>query len=1151
MSEVAVSASVLDDYIGSETDFILRIKNRLTFLASTGTPVLGESSGAEDFFFDVPCTVSGGQIHADAFTLHSTTNALTAPPDGDGEDVFFHYRFDLHTTDGKYHSTLYKRIQVPPTPNPTTLAALIAFNEPPPIPASLLASIYAFIANLLANLAKATELLFGMVRLSVPADDPDDPIAVGINDPIITAGSSGNETDTYRSNPAFGTLAAAIAAATGNTLAFTAEQPITVDTVLPRDIRTRVGGLGKFNISSTKTLTIENLIETAVKLYVGPGKLIRKNAASLPMSNWTGPFGQPTTLNGGINNSVVSITVADGTIGGTAPFYRSINSEAILVTGIAGNVWTVQRGVDGTSASSHSNAAPVRAYITTKMWEGMTDSASIVGGVDIIAPPGHWATTGNINAISCATIKGSGGHPDSVLGTTFWQIADNTSTFNIGDSRYCAFEDLTIDCTEMTNAKCVDIAGTGSVALHPSFNRVTLRGGTIGMDCRDTLGNYSFLVINLTVTNSIFIGQTVSCFHSNIPNTSYNFDTISFTPYPNQTSKAVHLNYCGQVSFNHITSNGVNIDTRCKHTTISAINTTTNLVTATGHGCTIGQLEPVTIFNATPANLPVGTININRLTAVGLERQTLAFKAIDANTGYMYLNPKHAFLVDEVDYRFNFTTAGSGTNVLRTTVPLFSGISSLDHVTTVSTPYCGIHIQNTLYGVTINDWQDEGFPISMLVDFTFQKERAITISDSSVMQGLVLLNSQCKVLFDGLTAAAGSVKDYATAIDTSSPDVEVKGASCFFNYDVSAYTDMGGTVQPNPPSMFNFVGNGIVWAAENPQKGRNEYGAPHFTRLEHPWDGYSDAIQFLGRNRNTFGSALAKWGVMEPWEKELSRYYGFYHLDAAFGEAIPYAYQDQWFQIRGDLGKTTAQTGVSVFSHFAKRGRDVNDLQIELTSSGGVTTLDGSLAEDYYFDTLGEDTTINLDATAGREVVQIEHKYIYIPATATNRTITWGSGFVTPGHHVLNTRWTPGVWVCKFDSFGGNNLRLDGKPFFIPSGVDATADPLYYWRGASLAQQVISDGTGYLCDNGAVTVLTLPLKAFVGDVIEVKGMNSGGWRIAQNASQYINLDGVTTTTPGTGGKLESVESRAAIKLVCTIQDTAWEPLSMYLTVTPT
>jgi len=78
----------------------------------------------------------------------------------------------------------------------------------------------------------------------------------------------------------------------------------------------------------------------------------------------------------------------------------------------------------------------------------------------------------------------------------------------------------------------------------------------------------------------------------------------------------------------------------------------------------------------------------------------------------------------------------------------------------------------------------------------------------------------------------------------------------------------------------------------------------------------------------------------------------------------------------------------------------------------------------------------------------------------------------------------------------------------------------------------------YIANNGSLVTLTLPATAVLGSEIEVIGKGSGGWKIAQNASQSINFAN-GTSTPGTGGYIASQAQYDTVKLICTIANTTW------------
>jgi hypothetical protein len=87
-----------------------------------------------------------------------------------------------------------------------------------------------------------------------------------------------------------------------------------------------------------------------------------------------------TTLNGSINNSVTSITVTSGTGFPTPNFRIRIDNELMLVTSVGGGTnWTVTRGVEGTTAASHSNGASL-AHVVTVAGLGQWVQDGLSGG---------------------------------------------------------------------------------------------------------------------------------------------------------------------------------------------------------------------------------------------------------------------------------------------------------------------------------------------------------------------------------------------------------------------------------------------------------------------------------------------------------------------------------------------------------------------------------------------------------------------------------------------------------------------------------------------------------------------------------------------------------------------------------------------------
>jgi hypothetical protein len=72
-----------------------------------------------------------------------------------------------------------------------------------------------------------------------------------------------------------------------------------------------------------------------------------------------------TTLSASITSSATSLTVASASGFPTVPQFRiRIEDELLLVTAVSGTTWTVQRGVEGTAAVSHTSGLSVNWVFT-------------------------------------------------------------------------------------------------------------------------------------------------------------------------------------------------------------------------------------------------------------------------------------------------------------------------------------------------------------------------------------------------------------------------------------------------------------------------------------------------------------------------------------------------------------------------------------------------------------------------------------------------------------------------------------------------------------------------------------------------------------------------------------------------------------------
>jgi hypothetical protein len=110
------------------------------------------------------------------------------------------------------------------------------------------------------------------------------------------------------------------------------------------------------------------------------------------------------------------------------------------------------------------------------------------------------------------------------------------------------------------------------------------------------------------------------------------------------------------------------------------------------------------------------------------------------------------------------------------------------------------------------------------------------------------------------------------------------------------------------------------------------------------------------------------------------------------------------------------------------------------------------------------------------------------------------------------------------------------------------------WRGVAggtgggITWTVVTDNTsmavdnGYITNKGTLAVMTLPATAAVGKVVRVSGMNSAGWKIAQNANGQIHF-GNQDSTAGVGGYISSTATRDAVELVCVVANNEWNVIS--------
>jgi hypothetical protein len=122
MSKITVIAGTIGEaYEGSETELVMRAYVTHTFTTSLLEAILSSRLHSTSFYLAIPCTVAAGIVTYGEFILDSTDDAFSDPRRAA-------YTLALYTNSGTFRSLVYKKIRVPATPTPTTLAALAAHS---------------------------------------------------------------------------------------------------------------------------------------------------------------------------------------------------------------------------------------------------------------------------------------------------------------------------------------------------------------------------------------------------------------------------------------------------------------------------------------------------------------------------------------------------------------------------------------------------------------------------------------------------------------------------------------------------------------------------------------------------------------------------------------------------------------------------------------------------------------------------------------------------------------------------------------------------------------------------------------------------------------------------------------------------------------
>lgn len=185
----------------------------------------------------------------------------------------------------------------------------------------------------------------------------------------------------------------------------------------------------------------------------------------------------------------------------------------------------------------------------------------------------------------------------------------------------------------------------------------------------------------------------------------------------------------------------------------------------------------------------------------------------------------------------------------------------------------------------------------------------------------------------------------------------------------------------------------------------------------------------------------------------------------------------------------------------------VDDTNVTLTLGGTPTTA------------LLQATSLTLGWTG---TLAVARGGLGLGATPTNGQIPIGNGT----NYTLATL-TAGAGISISNAAGSITISGTG------SGIG--------WAEVTGTSQSMTADSGWITNNAGLVTLTLPATAAVGTAISVIGKGAGGWLIAQNSGQNIQIGNVSSTT-GTSGSVASSNRYDSLNLICTTANTTWTEL---------
>lgn len=183
-------------------------------------------------------------------------------------------------------------------------------------------------------------------------------------------------------------------------------------------------------------------------------------------------------------------------------------------------------------------------------------------------------------------------------------------------------------------------------------------------------------------------------------------------------------------------------------------------------------------------------------------------------------------------------------------------------------------------------------------------------------------------------------------------------------------------------------------------------------------------------------------------------------------------------------------------------------------------------------------TTINqlLYSSSANNVVGLATTNSAVLSTTSAGVPTW-IGSLTNGQLVIGSTGATPVAATITQGTGISVTNGAGTITIASTATSIT------WVDVTGGTQTLAVNTGYIADNAGGVAFTLPTTAAQGTLISICGNGAGGWSIAQNAGQSINVGNAPTTT-GVTGSLASSNAFDQVDFLCVVANTTWNVRSM-------